>query len=226
VAAPAPGGAGGTIGDPHAPGPPRLVRVLAPAAAALALYVGVETLLSGWSAVLTHDLLDADPALAALGASAFWLLMSAGRAWGARTHGGVTGRALVAAALFALAAVAGRVPPAVVAACAVTVLVVAPAYPRLLGAALDRLDGPAAARWTGPLVAAGAAGGSLLPALVLRLGPPSGPGTFVSAAVACLLLAVVARVLARGPGAVRPELSGSSGAPTMSRPPLRSRPGR
>lgn len=174
--------------------------MLVPAAVALALYVGVETLLSGWSAVLTHDLLGADPALAALGASVFWLLMSAGRAWGARTRGGITVRALLAAALFTLAALGGRAPTAVVAACAATVLVVAPAYPRLLGAALDRLDGPAAARWTGPLVAAGAAGGSVLPALVLRLGPPSGPATFVSAGAACLALALVAGALMRTRG--------------------------
>jgi len=187
------------------PRTPGLARVLVPAAVALALYVGVETLLSGWSAVLTHDLLGADPALAALGASVFWLLMSAGRAWGARTRGGITLRALLAAALFALAAVGGRVPTGVAAACAATVLVVAPAYPRLLGAALDRLDGPASARWTGPLVAAGAAGGSLLPALALRLGPPSGAATFVSAAAACLALALVAGALTR-PSHPAPDL--------------------
>lgn len=172
-----------------------LARVLAPAGAALALYVGVETVLSGWSAVLVHDLLGADPALAALGASAFWVLMSAGRAWGARTRGGVTVRALVATGLFVCAAAGGRAPVAVVAACAATVLVVAPAYPRLLGAALDRLDGPSAVRWTGPLVAAGAAGGSLLPALVLRLGSPSSSPTFVSAAAACLALALASWAL-------------------------------
>lgn len=175
---------------------PGVARILVPAGIALALYVGVETVLSGWSAVLTHDLLGADPALAALGASAFWLLMSAGRAWGSRTRGGMTARALLAAGLFALAAGGGRVPAGVAGACAATVLVIAPAYPRLLGAALDRLDGPSAARWTGPLVAAGASGGSLLPALVLRLGSPSDAATFVSAAVACLALALVARPLA------------------------------
>jgi len=186
------------------PGRGGLVRVLAPAGVALALYVGVETVLSGWSAVLVHDLLGADPALAALGASAFWVLMSAGRAWGARTRGGVMVRALVATGLFVCAAAGGRAPVAVVAACAATVLVVAPAYPRLLGAALDRLDGPSAVRWTGPLVAAGAAGGSLLPALVLRLGPPSSAPTFVSAATACLALALASWVLMGRPAAARP----------------------
>jgi fucose permease len=171
-------------------------RVLVPVATALALYVGVETLLAGWSAVLVRDLLATSPATAALGASAFWVLMSAGRAWGARSApAGMWPRAATAAALFAAAAaglLVGRVPGLVLAACAATVLAIAPMYPRLLGLALERLDGRSAARWTGPLVAAGAAGGSLVPALALALGPATGVATFVVAALASLALGAVA----------------------------------
>lgn len=170
----------------------RLAPVLLPAAAGLALYVGVETLLSGWSAVLVHDLLGTDASTAALGASAFWLLMSAGRLWGARSvGGGLRVRAATAAGLFAIAAASTSAPTIVLVACAVTVVVVAPAYPRLLGSALDGLDARSAARWTGPLVAVGAAGGGLLPALALATGPVSGSGTFVVAGLACLTLAMV-----------------------------------
>jgi len=171
-------------------------RVLVPVATALALYVGVETLLAGWSAVLVRDLLAASPSTASLGASAFWVLMSAGRAWGARSApAGMWPRAVTAAALFAVAAagvLVGHVPALVLAACAATVLAIAPMYPRLLGLALERLDGRSAARWTGPLVAAGAAGGSLLPALALALGPATGAATFVVAALASLALGAVA----------------------------------
>jgi len=48
-------------------------------AAALFCYVGAETVVSGWSASLAQGLLDLSPATAALGTSAFWVLLMLGR---------------------------------------------------------------------------------------------------------------------------------------------------
>ena len=53
-------------------------RDLGTVAAALALYVGVESVFSGWSAVIAADQLAADTQRAAVGTSAFWILMAAG----------------------------------------------------------------------------------------------------------------------------------------------------
>src|SRR5690606_11293050 len=120
---------------------------LLPFAIALPLYVGVETLLSGWSAVIPGRALALDPAAAALGTSAFWALMALGR-FGATAlrHRDIPPRRILGAATIAAAvllACAGgavtTVPVLALIAAAAAVVALAPSYGLILGLALDRI---------------------------------------------------------------------------------------
>lgn len=200
-----------------------LVRV----AVALFLYVGVEATLSGYSAVIATTLLTSDVRRAALGTSAFWLLMGAGRlvasltlrsrhASSRRQLGVVTG---CGAALLLIAAAAVGSPVRQTVALAGAVCFLGPCYSLILGSALSGYPAVQAARITGPLVACGAVGGALLPALTLATGTgPSAPTTLVLAAALVLLdgLLVVAR---------RPDPADTRRSRT-ARPGPRSRTGR
>lgn len=172
-------------------------------ALALFLYVGVETIFSGWSAVIPSTLLGVDPQTAALGTSVFWLLMAAGRylTWfllraGARPVPHLAVNCAVAAVLLGVATATAESSPVLssLAICA-TILSFAPCYSLILGIALTGLEVTRAARVTGALVACGAAGGSVVPALILLAAPdPTGSPVFVVAAVtmAAVLLLVAA----------------------------------
>ncbi len=167
----------------------RLPRVLVPAAAALFAYVGAEAVLSGWSSVLPQRLLGLSGSAAAVGTSAFWCLMGAGRllAW-ALLRRGVAQRLVIRVFLgVAVGAVAGAslvpVESVAVGLLASACVGVAPSYAFLLGAALTRVSAQTAARATGPLVAAGSIGGTLIPAFLVAAGDRT-----VLACVALLLL--------------------------------------
>lgn len=179
-------------------------RVFAVAGTALALYVGVETVFSGWSAVIPASVLDIDPQTAAVGTSAFWLCMATGRFLATTLlHRGLRANTLlivcmVVAASALLLTVPATGSPLVLAGIGVAVLAMAPAYSIVLGEALDRLPPELAGRATGPLVACGALGGTLLPgALVLGGLDPAGPATAIAAAAVCLIIAAGALALAR-----------------------------
>jgi hypothetical protein len=211
-------GARGTAAPPWRGRPLGLRRVsviaLLPLAVALPLYVGVETVFAGWSAVIPAELLHLDPAAAALGTSVFWGLMAVGRfASSVLLRRGMTPRRalliamLTAAALLGFAAIAAPALPVLgIAAIAAAVVALAPGYALVIGLALDRLDDAEAATATGALVACGAAGGSLVPAAVLLIArEPAGPATFVMTAILCLAIAALS---AARLGTPRPATTG------------------
>jgi hypothetical protein len=177
------------------------VHGLAVIAVGLFVFVGVETVLSGWSSVLPQRLLDLDPRTAAFGTSGFWILMTAGR-FAARVIAARTGavRHLVAtlglgAVALGVAAAFGNTDPrlSLVLAGIATVLL-APGYSLILGTALASVDA-GAARWvTGVLVAIGSAGGSLIPLGVVFLAGARPAGSLAIAA-ALLLAAVLCALL-------------------------------
>ena len=184
----------------------RGLLVLLPFAAALPLYVGVETVLSGWSAVIPERILDVDPALAALGTSAFWTLMAVGRFGAAALRRAsvspiwILATATSGAAVLMAAAgmLVGSEPVWALVALAAVVVLLAPSYGLILGLALDRLDPARSAAVAGALVACGAVGGTFVPTLILLVGrdPASSTTFFVSAAL-CALVPVLVLIAAR-----------------------------
>ncbi|KRC59189.1 hypothetical protein ASE14_15575 [Agromyces sp. Root81] len=191
------------------------VAALLPLAIALPLYVGVETVFAGWSAVIPAELLRVDPAAAAIGTSIFWGLMAVGRfASSAMLRSGVTTRralligTLTAAVVLGVAAVVTPTAPVFgLVAIAIAVVALAPTYALTVGLALDRLDDDEAAQATGVLVACGAAGGSFVPAAILFFtDDPTAPATFVATAVICLVVAALSAIRVR---TATPAVTGS-----------------
>ena len=186
----------------------RGLLALLPFAIALPLYVGVETVLSGWSAVIPERILAVDPALAALGTSAFWTLMALGR-FGAAALRRMSVRPLVilasatggAAVLMAAAGLlVGSAPAWALVALAAVVVLLAPSYGLILGIALDRLDPARSAAVTGALVACGAVGGTFVPTLILLIGrDPASATTFLVSAALCALVPALVLIAARSP---------------------------
>jgi len=186
----------------------RGLLALLPFAVALPLYVGVETVLSGWSAVIPERILAVDPGLAALGTSAFWTLMAVGRfsAAGLRRLSVSPIVILVSAtgAAAVLMATAGilveSAPEVALGALAAVVVLLAPSYGLILGLALDRLDPARSAAATGALVACGAVGGTFVPTVILLIGrDPASSTTFLVSAGLCALIPVLMLVAARSP---------------------------
>ncbi|WP_447948611.1 MFS transporter [Microbacterium maritypicum] len=186
----------------------RGLRVLLPFAVALPLYVGVETVLSGWSAVIPERILEVDPALAALGTSAFWALMAVGRLGAAALRRlSVSPIAILASATSAAAILmatagllVGPAPVGALLALGAVVVLLAPSYGLILGLALDRLDPARSAAVTGALVACGAVGGTFVPTLILLIGrDPASSTTFIVSAGLCALVPVLMLVASRTP---------------------------
>jgi hypothetical protein len=170
-------------------------RVFIIAGVALALYVGVETVFAGWSALIPAAVLDIDAQTAALGTSGFWLCMAAGRFLASfLLRAGVQPGALlatcmgVAALALFLASSLGE-SALVLVGLGIAVVAMAPVYSLVLGEALDRLSSRAAARATGPLVACGALGGAMIPAALVTAGlQPDSVATFLIAGVVCVTI--------------------------------------
>lgn len=184
----------------------RGLLVLLPFAVALPLYVGVETVLSGWSAVIPERILEVDPALAALGTSAFWTLMAVGRFGAAALRRASVSPIVIlatatsgAAVLMAAAGMlVGSAPVGALVALAAVVVLLAPSYGLILGLALDRLDPARSAAVTGALVACGAVGGTFVPTLILLVGrDPASSATFFVSAALCALVPVLVLIAAR-----------------------------
>lgn len=173
---------------------------LIPFAIALPLYVGVETVLSGFSATIPQQTLHLDPAVAALGTSAFWALMAVGRftaAWLRRrdirptTMLGV-GTSAAAALLGVTGLLMDTAPVLALLTLGLVVVLFAPNYGLIVGIALDHLDPRQSATITGVLVACGAAGGTFVPALVLLLsGGPAASQTFIFSALLCAAVPIL-----------------------------------
>ena len=184
----------------------RALLPLLPFAIALPLYVGVETVLSGWSAVIPARALTLDPAAAALGTSAFWALMAVGR-FGAA---GLRRRAVSPIAILAVGTIGAAclmtaagllvndAPAGALVALAASVVLLAPSYGLILGLALDRLDAARSAAVTGTLVACGAVGGTFVPSLVLLIGrDPASSTTLIVSAALCAVVPVLVLITAR-----------------------------
>ncbi len=174
-----------------------LPAVVVPAALCLFAYVGAESVLSGWSSVLTQRLVGLDESRAAWGTTAFWTLMGLGRllSWFLLRAGVsrliVIGGALVGGSV--AAAVAAVLPegPRGLLLVALVCVAIAPSYAFLLGSALERLPDASAARVTGPLVAVGSLGGTVIPGLVLAGGHAHALG-WVAVLLAAVTLVAVA----------------------------------
>jgi len=179
---------------------PALFLLLAPISAALFLYVGIETIFAGWSAVIPAEALSLDAAAAAAGTSVFWILMAAGRytAWFV-LKSRVTPRAVLAFTCTAAAVcltTAGLLrdaqPEAALGATGVAVACLGPMYSLILGIGLTRVHEGDAKKAVGLLVACGAAGGACVPAAVLTFAPhPGSAGVFLTAAAVTAAVALL-----------------------------------
>lgn len=178
-------------------------------AAALFLFVGAETILSGWSSVLPQTLLGLSSAHAAVGTSVFWILMAGGRFLGAIVvRAGVQAvscfvvAGVVASALTVAAAFVANAFVSAVLLCVVAPLV-APGYALLLGSALTGVPGSAAGRTAGWLIATGSAGGAVLSLVVADVFGTT-PTTVLSS-VAVLLTCAAAVTWGSGSGSAPPR---------------------
>jgi hypothetical protein len=147
-------------------------------AVALFCYVGVESSLSGLSAATVQSTLQTSAAVAAVGTSAFWLLMTAGRLAGAAVLArgarpwllAVVALAVVSVLFLVATITAPRSPVLGVALLGVAVLFCGPCYALLIGSASDWISSANATAPLAALIAVGAIGGTVLPAVVIALG--------------------------------------------------------
>jgi hypothetical protein len=183
-----------------------LVGVLA-VAGALFLFVGVETMFSGWSSVLPLELLGLNQRTAAFGTSAFWVLMAIGRlAALALLRGRLRPRPYLIVALLAgavtltfAASLAATSPVSALILAGLATVFLAPGYSLIIGIALAHVNDRAARRLTGLLVAIGSAGGSAIPLVAAGLAGANPSRLFALAAVlllACVALAISQRAIA------------------------------
>lgn len=180
------------------PGDSRRIQ-LAFLAAALFCYVGTESVISGWSASTFEQELGASVAVAAVGTSAFWLLMSLGRMSGVALTGRVLpGRValgctvLIAAALCGAAAVQALSPVGALLCLGVAVFASGSCYGLLIGIAVELTPTRHSVRASAAFVALGAAGGAAIPFIAASVTLSSGHGaaTTTAAISAVVLLAL------------------------------------
>lgn len=194
-----------SMGTSGSSGSPSRAALLAPAVA-LFCYVGAESVVAGWSAELPRRLVGVDPAVGALGTSAFWGLLWAGRliALVALSRGASERDVLVraqaaGAVLLVLAATCAASQPVLSGLFLVAAIpALAPSYGLLLAAGLRRAGG-APGRTSALLVAVGALGGSALTLLASRISGAQGgvSATLAVAAGACVLSLVAAGLATR-----------------------------
>lgn len=181
---------------------------LAIVAITLALFVGVESVFAGWSAVFGERLAGLPPTTASIATTAYWGLVAAGRfGFAALVHRGHPPRRtfiigmVAATVLLGVAAFLRDVAPIAALACiAVVVATLATGYAALVGIGLDTVSDAQAPRVVGILVACGAIGGTVIPAMLLvGTGDPTAVATLLacsalSAAVAIAATAVSVRL--------------------------------
>ncbi|MFB2597807.1 hypothetical protein ACEXQE_08450 [Herbiconiux sp. P17] len=197
----------------------RLLVRLGVLALAIFCYVGVETVLSGWSAAAISVEFGTGAGVAALGTSAFWLLISLGRFSGAAADRRVAPAVVVIVATAGLAVSVGAAAlirdadaVASVALSGVAVFFAGPCYALLLGTGLGMLPAARAVPLTSTLVALGAAGGAAVPLLATAIAGGTGRPPLVAAAVAAtVLLAAVLVVGALG----RSDRTAAGGEPAL-----------
>ncbi len=202
----------GALSDSASTSRSALFFLLAPVSAALFLYVGVETVFAGWSAVIPAEALALDAITAAAGTSAFWVLMAIGRytAWFILRSTVTPAAVLVftstaAGVCFALAGVLRQAhPEAALMTTGVAVACLGPMYSLILGIGLTRVRVEDAKKAVGLLVACGAAGGACIPAALLSFTPhPGSSGVFLAAAA--LTAAIVLLIVRPRPKDIAPN---------------------
>ncbi len=209
------GGPFGPVPSDPGPVPPRAdgatdtTRRRRDAALGVALfgYVGAETVLSGWSSTTVATVLNSGDAVSALGTSAFWLLMSAGRLAGsaalrrwASGRVSVVGTGVLAALLGIAAAVAATRPVVTAVVLGAAILAAAPCYALLLSAAAGAAHGRAVPA-TSRLIAIGATGGVAVSA-VAAVVSPAGPGAPLAVAAGAAAVAFLVILLFRSPASL------------------------
>lgn len=200
------------VSDPSAAEECRPRKLLFAAGAAIMLYVGVESVIAGWSATIPYLLVPAALPFAALGTSAFWLLMSFGRGLAAALLRKGTepwrlmriASASASLLLLAAAVTVDRWPTASLVALGLCVISFAPMYGLLLGTALERVPVSMTAYSATVLVAAGALGGALLPLGVVWLGlSPASTATLGTLCAGTAILWIIVRAARPSPVARR-----------------------
>ncbi|MCD2499003.1 MFS transporter [Microbacterium nymphoidis] len=172
-------------------------------AIALALFVGVESVFAGWSAVFGERLGGLAPTTASIATTAYWGVVAAGRfGFAALVHRGhpprrtfIIGMA-AATVLLGVAALLRDVAPLAALVCiAVVVATVATGYAALVGIGLDTVTDAQAPRVVGVLVACGAIGGTLIPAVLLvGTGDPTAVATLLICSALSATVAIAAAV--------------------------------
>jgi quercetin dioxygenase-like cupin family protein/fucose permease len=204
--------ADGALSDSAGTSRSALFFLLAPVSAALFLYVGVETIFAGWSAVIPAEALALDAITAAAGTSAFWVLMAVGRysAWFILRSTVAPAAVLVftstaAGVCFAVAGVLRQAhPEAALMTTGAAVACLGPMYSLILGIGLTRVKVEDAKKAVGLLVACGAAGGACVPAALLSFTPyPGSSGVFLAAAA--LAAAIVLLIVRPRPKDIAPN---------------------
>ncbi len=181
-------------------------------AVALFCYVGGETVLAGWSAVIPREVLTLSPATAAVGTSLFWVMILAGRVAGtaALARGSLPRTVLVLSQVAAGLALAGSAATVGTRPVAAAVLLCAaagsmgPCYALLLGIGLESVPAAAAPRRSAALITVGAVGGATWTFLVTTTG--QAPAWLAGSAAIAMTVSAAAtgRHAARRPRMLRP----------------------
>ncbi len=167
-------------------------------AVALFCYVGAETVLAGWSAVIPREVLALSPTAAATGTSLFWVMLLTGRVAGtaALTRGVPPRTVLVlcqvgaAITLAGSAATAGTSPVAAVVLLGAAAGLMGPCYALLLGTGLETVPAAAAPRRSATLITVGALGGATWTFLVTSTG--QAPAWLAGSAAAATIMSAAA----------------------------------
>ena len=142
---------------------------------AIVFYVGAETVIASWSAVLASEVGGLDAHLAAIGGSSFWGLLALGRLMSVALTPKILVPRLALVLWLALAGISLMVawvswnlisPAGVLVAFGLAAITAGPCYALLIGIALDSQAGIHAVAITSTLVLAGAVGGFLLPGVL------------------------------------------------------------
>ena len=142
---------------------------------ATVFYVGAETVIASWSAVLASELGGLDAQLAAIGGSSFWGLLALGRLTSVALTPKFLEPKFALALWLALAGISLMVAwvswdvvsqAGILVAFGLAAIAAGPCYALIIGLALDSQNGAHAVALTSTLVLAGAAGGFALPGIL------------------------------------------------------------
>ena len=142
---------------------------------ATSFYVGAETVIASWSAVLASELGGLDAQLAAIGGSSFWGLLALGRLTSVALTTKFLEPKFALALWLALAGISLMVAwvswdvvsqAGILVAFGLAAIAAGPCYALIIGLALDSQTGAHAVALTSTLVLAGAAGGFALPGIL------------------------------------------------------------